>query len=242
MIESLLALERAGVFEPIDVELTRSLARISGERDGDVLLATALASRALRQGHVCFPLASQAARPLLDEQGTDSSVTAPLLESWCSALTRSPLVGDDSSSGRPLVLDAQTFAVTVPPQGRLALRLNGSGEIGNLADLLPLGEDRVSGRFALDAAVNGTVAAPAASGRLTVTNGRYENFATGAVLNDLRLDIAGDRDRLAIREFSARDSAAGSLAAQGGVTLGNKASLKMRFDTTYMQQAADGKL
>jgi NitT/TauT family transport system substrate-binding protein len=28
----------------------------------------------------------------------------------------------------------------------------------------------------------------------------------------------------------------------GGVTLGNKASLKMRFDPTYMQQAADGKL
>jgi len=28
----------------------------------------------------------------------------------------------------------------------------------------------------------------------------------------------------------------------GGVTLGNKASLKMRFDTTYMQMAADGKL
>jgi NitT/TauT family transport system substrate-binding protein len=28
----------------------------------------------------------------------------------------------------------------------------------------------------------------------------------------------------------------------GGVTLGNKASLKMRFDTSYMQMAADGKL
>ena len=28
----------------------------------------------------------------------------------------------------------------------------------------------------------------------------------------------------------------------GGATLGNKANLKLRFDTTYMQQAADGKL
>ncbi|HEU5134066.1 MAG TPA: putative urea ABC transporter substrate-binding protein [Steroidobacteraceae bacterium] len=28
----------------------------------------------------------------------------------------------------------------------------------------------------------------------------------------------------------------------GGVTLGNKANLKLRFDTTYMQQAAEGKL
>ena len=50
--------------------------------------------------------------------------------------------------------------------------------------------------------------------------GHYENFASGAVLNDMRLDIIGDRDRLAIREFSARDSAKGSLAAQGGVNIG----------------------
>jgi NitT/TauT family transport system substrate-binding protein len=28
----------------------------------------------------------------------------------------------------------------------------------------------------------------------------------------------------------------------GGATLGNKANIKLRFDTTYMQQAADGKL
>ena len=106
--------------------------------------------------------------------------------------------------------------------------MHGAGEIANLADLLPLGEDRVAGRFALDAAVNGTVAAPAASGRLTVTGGRYENFATGAVLNDMRLDIVGDRDRLAIREFSARDSAKGSLAAQGGVALGGVAPAAAR--------------
>jgi translocation and assembly module TamB len=119
----------------------------------------------------------------------------------------------------PLVLDPRTLAPVIPPQGRLALRVRGTGEVANLADLLPLGEDRVAGRFVLDAAVNGTVAAPAASGQLTVTGGRYENFATGAVLNDIRLDIVGDSDRLTIREFSARDSAQGSLAAQGGMML-----------------------
>ena len=127
------------------------------------------------------------------------------------------------SGSVPLAFDAQSLAVAIPPQGRLALRVHGAGEIANLADLLPLGEDQVAGRFALDAAVNGTVAAPAASGRLTVTGGHYENFASGAVLNDMRLDIVGDRDRLAIREFSARDSAKGSLAAQGGVILGGVA-------------------
>ena len=28
----------------------------------------------------------------------------------------------------------------------------------------------------------------------------------------------------------------------GGMTLGNKANMKMRFDTSYMKMAADGKL
>jgi translocation and assembly module TamB len=120
----------------------------------------------------------------------------------------------------PLVFDPQNFAFVVPPQRRIALRLSGTGEIANLADLLPIGEDQVSGHFAIDGAINGSVGVPAVSGRLNVTNGHYENFATGAVLNGIRLDIVGDRDRLAIREFSARDSAGGSLAARGGVGLG----------------------
>jgi NitT/TauT family transport system substrate-binding protein len=32
------------------------------------------------------------------------------------------------------------------------------------------------------------------------------------------------------------------IAFPGGVTLGDKANIKMRFDTTYMKLAADGKL
>ena len=80
------------------------------------------------------------------------------------------------SGSVPLAFDAQSLAIAIPPQGRLALRVHGAGEIANLADLLPLGEDQVAGRFALDAAVNGTVAAPAASGRLTVTGRPLREF------------------------------------------------------------------
>ena len=39
----------------------------------------------------------------------------------------------------PLVLTSG-MSVAVPPQGRLALRLQGGGELGNLADLLPVGD------------------------------------------------------------------------------------------------------
>ena len=119
----------------------------------------------------------------------------------------------------PLVLRPAPLAVSMPPQGRLALRIEGAGELANLADLLPFGEDRISGRFALDVSLGGTVAAPSASGHLTVSDGRYENFATGAVLTKVKIELAGDRDRLTLREFSAGDSADGSLGARGSLGL-----------------------
>ena len=123
------------------------------------------------------------------------------------------------SGEAPLVLTQSPFGISVPPQGRLALRLQGSGEIGNIADLLPLGEDTVTGHFALDGGITGTPAAPAASGHLTITDGRYANFATGAVLTHLRADVSGDRDRVTVREFSAKDTGSGTLSARGSIVL-----------------------
>ena len=123
------------------------------------------------------------------------------------------------SGEAPLVLTQSPFGISVPPQGRLALRVQGAGEIGNIADLLPLGEDTVTGHFAIDGGVTGTLSAPAASGHLTITDGRYANFATGAVLTHLRADISGDRDRVTVREFSAGDTGSGTLSARGSVVL-----------------------
>jgi translocation and assembly module TamB len=123
----------------------------------------------------------------------------------------------------PLLMRPAPFALSVPPQGRLALRVQGVGELANLADLLPLGEDRFTGRYALDVSLGGTVTAPAASGYLTISDGRYENFATGAVLTKMKVDLAGDRDRLTLREFSAADTANGFVSARGSLALDSSA-------------------
>jgi translocation and assembly module TamB len=119
----------------------------------------------------------------------------------------------------PLLLTAAPLSLTMPPSGRLALKLEGTGDLGNVSDLLPIGEDRVSGHFSLDAGLNGTLANPAASGHLSITDGRYESFATGAVLTNLRVDLVGDRDRFTLRTLTAADSAKGTLTAHGSVAL-----------------------
>ena len=48
----------------------------------------------------------------------------------------------------PLLLTAAPLGISVPSDGRLALQVQGAGQIEHLADLLPLGEDRASGHFA----------------------------------------------------------------------------------------------
>src|SRR5262249_38602645 len=131
------------------------------------------------------------------------------------------LKGDTISlaGSAPLVLTPSPLGISVPPEGRLALQLQGAGQIEHLADLLPLGEDRVSGRFAAASTVGGSVAAPAVNGRLTLSDARYENFATGAVLTKIQADLVGNRDRFTVNSFSAGDGASGSLKVQGNAIL-----------------------
>lgn len=129
----------------------------------------------------------------------------------------------DFTASAPLVLSAAPLTISMPPQGSLSAHIQGAGDFANLADLLPLGEDRLTGHFAIDVSASGTLAAPAAAGHLTVSNGRYESFATGAVLTHLRVDLAGDRDRFSLREFAADDAAGGNVAARGSLVLGGGA-------------------
>jgi translocation and assembly module TamB len=119
----------------------------------------------------------------------------------------------------PLVLTPTPLGISMPPEGRLSLQLQGAGQLEHLADLLPLGEDRISGHFAADITVAGTVAAPVANGRLQLSNVRYENFATGAVVTNMQADLVGNRDRFTLTSLAAGDSASGSLKAQGNVVL-----------------------
>ncbi len=119
----------------------------------------------------------------------------------------------------PLVLTAAPIGIALPQNGNLLFKVQGSGELANIADLLPLGEDRLSGHFAVDAAAAGTLAAPTATGRLTISGGRYQSFAAGATLTDLQVDLVGNRDRFTLRRFSAKDGANGTLTAQGSLVL-----------------------
>jgi exodeoxyribonuclease V alpha subunit len=97
-------LERGGLLSSLDVELALCLARLGGERDEAVLLAAALASQAVADGHVCLDLARRACTPWVDDAG-QSHAPWPELTTWLARLRHSPLVSTDGASMRPLVLE-----------------------------------------------------------------------------------------------------------------------------------------
>jgi exodeoxyribonuclease V alpha subunit len=98
-------LRRAGVLAPLDVHLARSLHGLVRDEPESVALAIALASRAVRHGHVCADLRRLLATPLSDEDGRPiDDVALPSQHAWALDLGASSLVsaGDRPT---PLVFD-----------------------------------------------------------------------------------------------------------------------------------------
>jgi exodeoxyribonuclease V alpha subunit len=104
----LAAFNAAGVLEPADVHVAARIGRLGGEAGEDVLLAVALAVRAIRLGSVCVELAA-VRRTVLgagDEPVDVSALPWPEPVAWAVACAASPLValGTGRPDGRPLRL------------------------------------------------------------------------------------------------------------------------------------------
>lgn len=119
----------------------------------------------------------------------------------------------------PLRLSLKPFAASVPRNEPLEMRIEGDGQLEDVADLLPIGDDRLSGHYHLDLHASGTAASPNASGQLSLRNGRYESLDYGTELDGITFDLVGNRDRIVLAHFSATDGGDGTLTMTGSTML-----------------------
>jgi exodeoxyribonuclease V alpha subunit len=97
----------AGVLGAADVHVALRLARLGGEGDPAVLLAAALAVRAVRHGSVCLDLATASSTTAVEGGEADAvaGLAWPEAAAWVAAVEASPLVGGaDTDPDRPLRL------------------------------------------------------------------------------------------------------------------------------------------
>jgi exodeoxyribonuclease V alpha subunit len=99
---------RAGVLGAADVHVALRLRRLGRETDPAVLLAAALAVRAVRQGSVCLDVAEAAATTAVDGVSAEEVAALPWpgAAAWLTALEASRIVaaGPDEEPDRPLRL------------------------------------------------------------------------------------------------------------------------------------------
>src|SRR5919108_3758276 len=90
----------AGVLDPADVHVAARIGRLGGEAGEEVLLAVALAVRAIRHGSVCVDLASVSHTVLGegDELVDVSALPWPEPEAWLAACVAGPLVADGAEA------------------------------------------------------------------------------------------------------------------------------------------------
>ena len=107
MSRSLEWLRARGVLSDLDWHFARAVGRIGGDQRPAVLLAAALASRAVGRGHVCLDLPRLIdGAPLIDEAGDIVDCAWPPLDDWTAALRGSPLIRPGTVGMQtPLVLD-----------------------------------------------------------------------------------------------------------------------------------------
>jgi exodeoxyribonuclease V alpha subunit len=97
---------RAGVLTAADVHVASTLGRLVQETDERVLLAVALAVRAVREGSVCIDLAEVRGAAASDVDADAADLVWPAVEEWYAACSASPMVavGVDGDPRRPVRL------------------------------------------------------------------------------------------------------------------------------------------
>jgi translocation and assembly module TamB len=100
--------------------------------------------------------------------------------------------------------------------GPLALRVGGALDLALLDPILSANAQRVRGRLALDATVGGTVAAPALSGTVRLSDGEVQDFAQGLHLTAMTAVLRAQGDTVRIEQFHAT-AGPGTITAGGTI-------------------------
>ena len=139
----------------------------------------------------------------------------------------------------PLRGDLTAYRFALPETEPLNLRLTIDGDIARLGQLFAPDGHSMAGRFAGEIAVAGTLARPRVDGEGGLTDGFYANDASGFVLRDVGLQLAGDARRLLLKDLAATDDNGGRLSGDGAVTFGENGfgTVDVSVDLTTLRVA-----
>lgn len=155
--------------------------------------------------------------------------------------------------GEPMLIEATLPVVaqpgglpTVPAGGALGGSLRWKGRIGDLWALVPAADHVLDGNADIDLRLSGTLAAPGFGGRVSLTDGTYQNLEIGTILTDLTVDSTVEADGSFDLSATADDGSGGRISARAELlrgrldaTLGTEGAILVRRDDATAQISLD---
>jgi len=130
----------------------------------------------------------------------------------------------------PVDASAKPFRIAINRVRPMHGRYFAEGEIKPLWDLLIGGERSLSGKVRTQATLSGTLADPRATGEAAVSGGRFEDGATGLVLNDVVIAAAFTNTAVNVTQATGTDGRGGSLSGSGRISLLRDGASSLKLD------------
>ncbi len=119
----------------------------------------------------------------------------------------------------PVDASAAPFRLAVIKDRPLQGNFEADGQVQPLWDLFLGGERTLGGKLAARINIGGTAADPKLTGRADLTDGLFDDYATGLKLRQVTLGAALNTDSITIDRFSGADTGKGKVSGSGQVSL-----------------------
>ncbi|MFN3573669.1 MAG: translocation/assembly module TamB domain-containing protein [Phenylobacterium sp.] len=132
----------------------------------------------------------------------------------------------------PTEASAKPFRLAIARREAMSGRVFADGDVKPLWDLLVDGDRSLAGRVRLNGTIAGSLADPSLSGQAALEGGRFEDFPTGLVLQDLTVRAALSERVIDVSEASAVDGEGGRVQGSGRISLyrGGVSSFQLRLN------------
>lgn len=130
----------------------------------------------------------------------------------------------------PTEASAKPFRIAIARQRPMRGRFFAEGEVSPLWDIAIGGERALAGFVRTEGTLAGTLAAPRATGRVSVEQGRFDDGGTGLTLRDVTLKAVFDESAVNVTEARGVDGRGGQVSGQGRVSLARDGVSTFRLD------------
>jgi autotransporter translocation and assembly factor TamB len=130
----------------------------------------------------------------------------------------------------PLLLQFSPFIADIDRHAPFSMRICGQGSIDPLLAFFENASLIAHGIIDLDLQATGSLETPQLSGHLIYDQGRIESFTTGALFQDIRMEMEGVGQTLQICSLTAHDMDQGDLTGSGFMTWDPAQNFPFSFD------------